>query len=64
MEMRDISFCNLNNWPSLISSRVHVARALVATSVSIKKAKVFLSSPLVTQFFSLTFYLSVKINIC
>ena len=62
MEMRDISFCNLNNWPSLISSRV--ARALVATSVSIKKAKVFLSSPLVTQFFSLTFYLSVKINIC
>ena len=39
MEMRDISFCNENNWPSLISSKVHVARAFVATRVSTRSSK-------------------------
>ena len=39
MEKRDISFCNENNWPSLISSKVHVARALVATRVSTRSSK-------------------------
>ena len=45
MEMRDISFCNQKNWPSLISSRVLVARALVYNIESIKNISISIYAP-------------------